>query len=198
MVDIDVVVDGIVALWDQVGVERSSLVGLGFGGSVALYLAIRHPERVDRVVACCCRARQPDDRRQFWRDRQAVARAHGLTGLARLTVERWLDPSFRAAQPEVGELLQAAFLRNSVEGYLAYVDAFADMDFTDLVGRLKAPTRLVAAEHDHGGGPVSDMRALTNALPGATLAVVAAVGHICNHEAPEEVIRLIEAHLTVV
>lgn len=40
----------IVDLLDAVGVERVSVVGNSFGGSMALALAIAHPERVDRLV----------------------------------------------------------------------------------------------------------------------------------------------------
>lgn len=115
---IDTVVDGIVELWDRIGILRSSAVGLGFGGSTALYLALRHPDRVTRVVACCCRARQPDDRRQFWRDRQALARANGLDELADITVHT-----------------------------------------------VAAPTLLVAAENDHGGGPVGAMERRRSRCP---------------------------------
>ncbi len=96
---IDDVADGVVALWDALGLRTSSVVGLGFGGSVALDVALRHPDRVERVVACCCRARQPDDRRGFWRGRQARAEAEGLGTLADDTVDRWLSPEFRASNP---------------------------------------------------------------------------------------------------
>ena len=40
----------IVDLLDALGLERVSVVGNSFGGSMALALAIHHPERVDRIV----------------------------------------------------------------------------------------------------------------------------------------------------
>ena len=42
--------DQIVALLDALGLERVHVVGNSFGGSMALALAIAHPERVDRLV----------------------------------------------------------------------------------------------------------------------------------------------------
>lgn len=42
--------DQVVAFLDAVGVERVSLIGNSFGGSMALALAISHPDRVDRIV----------------------------------------------------------------------------------------------------------------------------------------------------
>jgi len=40
----------IVGFLDAVGVERAHVIGNSFGGSMALALAIHHPERVDRLV----------------------------------------------------------------------------------------------------------------------------------------------------
>jgi 3-oxoadipate enol-lactonase len=192
---IESAVDGIVALWDSLGVERSSVVGLGFGGSTAMYLAIRYPERVERVVGCCCRPRQPHDRRQFWRDRQVFVRERGIEALADMTIERWLRPELRAARPEVAADLRAGILRTSVDGYCAFAAAFAEMDFEDRLGELVAPALLVAAEHDHGGGPVDAMQALCDALPNARLNVIDDCGHICTHEHPEQVAALLQGFL---
>jgi pimeloyl-ACP methyl ester carboxylesterase len=48
--DMDTWVDQAVGLLDTLGVERASVVGNSFGGALALRLAARHPDRVDRLV----------------------------------------------------------------------------------------------------------------------------------------------------
>ena len=77
--------------------------------------------------------------------------------------------------------------RTTVEGYCAYVNAFIEMDFSKQLGQLKAPVLLLAAEHDHGGGPVEDMQAMAGQLPNAQLNIIQGSGHICNFEAPDQV-----------
>ncbi|MEA5154203.1 alpha/beta hydrolase [Raineyella sp.] len=42
--------DQMIAFMDATGVEKASVVGNSFGGSMALALAIHHPERVDKVI----------------------------------------------------------------------------------------------------------------------------------------------------
>ena len=182
------VLAGVQALWNTLGIARTAVVGLGFGGSVALALALQQsPAHVERVVACCCRPRQPDDRREFWRQRREAAAKQGLARLADVTVDRWLSADFRAQHPDVDARLRAMMKRTSADGYQANVDAFIEMDFTDRLGDIALPTLLVAAEHDHGGGPVDDMRAMAARIPSARLEVVSGCGHIVNHEAPDVV-----------
>ena len=181
------IVDGVVALWDHLGIEQSSIVGLGFGGSLSLALGIHYPERVEQIVACCCRPRQPDDRHDFWRDRCAQAQANGLAHLGDITVDRWLSASFRSSHPKQDQQLRDMIKRTSVAGYCAYVNAFIEMDFSAQLAQLHKPVLLLAAEHDHGGGPVADMQAMAAQLPDAKLEIIYGSGHICNFEAPDQI-----------
>lgn len=189
------IVQGVIQLWDALGVTRSNVVGLGFGGSVGMAIGLDHPERVERLVAFCCRPRQPDDRRDFWRTRHEAARTQGLDSLSDATVDRWLSPEFRAAHPNVDTELRAMMKRTTLEGYQAYVGAFIDMDFEARLDALHVPTLLVAAQNDHGGGPVEAMRDMVARIPGAALEVIADSGHICNYEKPELVTDLLRGYL---
>ena len=45
--------DDAAALLDAVGWERVRVVGVSFGGMVALELALRHPHRVTKLALCC-------------------------------------------------------------------------------------------------------------------------------------------------
>ncbi len=190
------IVDGVIQLWDHLNIEKSAVIGLGFGGSVSLALGIQYPERISQIVACCCRSRQPDDRHDFWRDRCAKAQANGLDKLGDVTVDRWLSEEFRASHPEVDHLLRAMIKRTTVEGYCAYVNAFIEMDFTQKLPILNVPTLLLAAEHDHGGGPVEDMQKMAEQIPNARLEIIKNSGHICNFEAPEQVAEQLNYFLT--
>lgn len=45
--------EGVVQLLDALGIERAALVGHHTGGIIAVEVAARHPDRVDRVVLSC-------------------------------------------------------------------------------------------------------------------------------------------------
>jgi 2-hydroxy-6-oxo-octa-2,4-dienoate hydrolase len=48
--DVQVWADQVLGLLDALGLERASVVGNSFGGAIALRLAARHPDRVERLV----------------------------------------------------------------------------------------------------------------------------------------------------
>jgi 2-hydroxy-6-oxo-octa-2,4-dienoate hydrolase len=48
--DLQTWVDQVVGFLDALGIERASIVGNSFGGAIALSLASRHPDRVDKLV----------------------------------------------------------------------------------------------------------------------------------------------------
>lgn len=189
------IVDGVIHLWNHLGIERSHVVGLGFGGSVSLALALHYEDRVDKIVACCCRPRQPNDRHEFWRQRCAYAQQHGLDELGDITVDRWLSETFRHTYPDIDQQLRHMIQRTTVEGYCAYVNAFIEMDFSAQLEQISRPVLLLAAEHDHGGGPVADMQDMQKKLPNASLHIIQGSGHICNFEAPEQVTHYLKQFL---
>src|SRR5690348_4911293 len=77
----------LVALLDRAGIERASLCGLSIGGMISMWVAARHPERVERVVLCCTSALLGPP--EGWHQRAATVRAEGVEAIARSVLERW-------------------------------------------------------------------------------------------------------------
>ena len=50
---LDMLIGDIIGLWDGLGIERSSLVGIGLGGVVSLGLALAHPSRLEAREGRC-------------------------------------------------------------------------------------------------------------------------------------------------
>ncbi len=74
----DMLRSDLVGLWDHLGIERTHLVALGLGGAMILGAAAEHPERIDRLVPCCCRAKMVPDFAEMWQGLITQVKANGV------------------------------------------------------------------------------------------------------------------------
>ena len=182
---IPVLVDDLKTLLDSQQIERTSLVGLGLGGAIAQAFAIRHPERVERLVACCCRARMVPDFAAMWHKLRETVQHKGLETIVEPTVQRWFSEDFKAAHPEVLDKIRRMIRRTSLAGYLGVTNAFLGLDLEEDLGGITAPTLYVSGANDRLGGPPELMQGLAGKVRGARHVSVPDAAHIANIQNPE-------------
>jgi 3-oxoadipate enol-lactonase len=181
------------ALLDRLGVERASFVGISLGGMVALWLGAYAPERIDRLAPCFTSAHMsPPD---LWIERATIARREGMAAMTDSVVARWLTPGFAAAHPEVVERLRTIFEATDPEGYAGSAEAIAGMDQRADLGRIVAPTLVVAGAEDIAAPPEEHARPIAEAIPGARLAIIDGAPHLGSLERPDELTALLVGHL---
>ncbi|MBQ0902061.1 3-oxoadipate enol-lactonase [Micromonospora sp. U21] len=181
----------LLALMDDLRVSRAHHAGLSLGGMVAMWVAARAPERVDRLALLCTSPSLGPA--EMWRDRAATVRAAGLEVIADAVVARWFTPALAATRPEVVAAHRAMLTAIPATGYAACCEAIAAMDLRDDLPRIRAAT-LVVAGGDDPATPVRHGRAIVERIPGARLAVLEQAAHLANVEQPEQVSRLLSEH----
>ncbi|WP_328476384.1 alpha/beta hydrolase [Actinoplanes sp. NBC_00393] len=134
-IDITSMGDDIAALIDHLGLQRPDVVGFSLGGGVALQVAIRHPQKVGRVVAASTGIRRSATYAEILEQQGQV------TGAA---VE------FMKETP-MYELYQRVAPRP--EDFPRLLDKIGesmakDFDFTEEVRGLQVPTLIMAADAD--------------------------------------------------
>src|SRR4051812_17095651 len=99
---------------DGLGVAQAHVCGLSLGGMVALWLATRAPERLDRLILCCTAAElgPPGP----WDERAVLVRAQGTSALFETLLPRWL-PAGGAPAPEIVEGIREGLASCSGETY---------------------------------------------------------------------------------
>ena len=182
-------------LLDQQRIQRTSLVGLGLGGAIAQAFAIRHPQRLDKLVPCCCRAQMVPDFAAMWHKLRDTVRQNGLESIVEPTVQRWFSEDFKAAHPEVLDKVRAMIRRTSFEGYMGVTAAFLGLALEDRLHQIKAPALYVSGADDKLGGPPALMAGLAAKVPGARHVSVPKAAHIANIQNPEGFNRVLEEFL---
>ncbi|MEO3773012.1 3-oxoadipate enol-lactonase [Micromonospora sp. B9E7] len=177
---------------DDLDVPWVHYAGLSLGGMVGMWLAAHAPDRVRRMVLLCTSASLGPP--EQWHQRAATVRASGMPAIADAVVARWFTPAFATARPDVVADHRALLTATPPDGYAACCEAIAAMDLRPDLGRITAPT-LVVAGADDPATPVEHAREIVGGIPGARLAVVGAAAHLANVEQPEQVRRLLLEHL---
>lgn len=172
---------------DALGVERAHVLGVSMGGMIAQEMAIRWPERVDRLVVAMSFARPDPLRRAFLLFRR-WARLQGADlvqeGVANLP---WLVSPRVLNDPEQLERLMAvvgAMPLMAPEAYSLQVDAILEHDTLSRLHRVRAPTLVVSAAEDVLT-PVLLSQEIAAAIPGARLTVLPRGNHAVQIEDPE-------------
>ncbi len=161
------------ALLAHVGWERAPLLGISFGGMVAQEVAIRAPERVDRLVVACSSsggaggASAPlHEYADLPLDEQAAVRMEVL--------DRRHDAAWRASHPdEVAAFrirLERAAARDEEarRGGQLQLLARAEHDTYDRLHLIGAPTLVAGGRYD-GQAPPSNQEAIPNQIADSRL-----------------------------
>jgi 3-oxoadipate enol-lactonase len=173
------------------GINRAHLAGLSLGGMVALQLAATYPHLVDRLAVVCAAAYLPPA--QTWLDRAAAVRNGGMAAVADTVLGRWFTPAF--AESPAAHTVRADLLSTPVEGYAGCCEAIAAMDLRPLLSAIQAPTLVIAGAEDPAT-PVDHAVAIAAGVQGpARVEVVAGAAHLASVERPDEVSRILLAHL---
>lgn len=189
---IDDLADDVVALLDRLGVAHAHIVGLSLGGMTAMRLAVRNPERVDRLVLLCTGAQLTPS--SAWNDRAATVRAQGSGAVAEAVVQRWFTPAYLAGNPGSRRDHETMVAATSAEGYAGCCEAIAVMDQRDDLAMITAPTLAIAGADDPATPPPT-LAEIAEGVTDGRLLVVAQSAHLANAEQPEIITPAVIEHL---
>ncbi len=175
--------DDVVAVWDAVDADTSSVVGLSLGGMTALSLGLDHSDRVDRVVAADCRADAPPFFVDMWEARRQLLADGGIGAVADATLPTWLTAATREADPDLAGRVRAMIEATAPGGYRAATVALQGLDLKRRLPKLGRPTLFLCGAED-GAHPAA-MVEMAQATPGARYVELPEAAHISNLERPD-------------
>jgi len=179
------------------GIDRCCVVGYSMGGRIALGLAVRAPDRVERLLLesaspgideATARARR--------RDEDEALAANIANGDFTEFIDRWMQlPLFRSPMRRPVEQLDDSRrlrLRNRPAAIAASLRALGtgtQPSYWSALPQLDLPVSLITGEHDHKFCEIAErMSAL---LPRFTRQVIAGAGHTTHLDCPEQFARAV-------
>lgn len=133
--DVTLMADDVAALIDHLGLEKPDVVGYSLGGGVALQVAIRHPEKVGRLVSASANIRRSAIYPEMLQQQGQVSGA-----AAEFMKDTPMYELYQRVAPRPEDFPR---LLDKIGAAMA-----KDFDFTEEVRGLRVPTLVVAADAD--------------------------------------------------
>ena len=171
------------AVKDGAGGGEAIVLGNGYGGFVALQMAIRHPGIAGRLILADCGAAFPEQGRQAFRNMAAASKAKGLSAITDVAMRRLFAPEFQAQHPDLMRDRREAFLRSDPAVIEAACAALAELDLRPELRKVKIPVLVLVGEHDEATPPPMS-RELAAGLPDARLRIIPGCAHVPQLQSP--------------
>jgi 3-oxoadipate enol-lactonase / 4-carboxymuconolactone decarboxylase len=189
-----------IAALDAHQISRAAVVGHSFGGAVAAWLAVHHPERLTALILA---APSANGRAMYALDRVLASRSAGGAAVAGAGAALSLPPLRRAiaARADLDELYLRGLARmltrpSSWEAFVIEQRALLDgiPQLEPQLHRISTPTVIVAGAADRIV-PTAAAELLAQQIPGAELVMLRRAGHLLPHRYGETLAGIITARV---
>jgi 3-oxoadipate enol-lactonase len=163
--------DDAAGLLDAMDWDSSLVLGVSFGGMVAQELAIRHPERVRRLVLACTSTGGAGGASYPLHELVGLEAETSLDKRLPLLDTRW-DAAWRSDNPEMVAMIAEGFRLadgGPGDGPLKQLEARRHHDTSERLAQIGCPTLVCGGRYD-GLAPPSNSEFLATTIPGAQLA----------------------------
>lgn len=174
--------------------ERPILLGNGYGGFVALMVAIRHPDLAERLVLADCGAMFSPAGRAAFVGMSAAAEKAGLAAVADTAMRRLFAPEYQALHPELIAARRERFLAVEPRTFHAACAALATLDLRAHLTSVRLPVLVLVGEMDEATPPPMSHE-LAAGLPDARLVVLPGCAHVPQLQAPKLFLSTIAAFI---
>lgn len=191
----EIQVDLVKTLIDHLALESVSIVGISYGGEIALQLAIKYPQNINRLVLFNTAAYTSPWLKDIGRGWIAAGRTRDGLAYYQTTIPIIYSPLYYQSQIE--------WMKNREK---VLIPIFSNPDFLDAMERLtlssesydcrdklktiKAKTLIISAEEDYLT-PVADQEYLYHNIPNCEWIKIPKAGHASMYEKPMLFVTLV-------
>ncbi|HEU4902072.1 MAG TPA: alpha/beta fold hydrolase, partial [Flavisolibacter sp.] len=186
--DLNNFADDAIALLAALQINKCIPVGLSVGGMIAQLLAVRFPEKIERLVLCD--TRHVIGNPQIWNERIATVKEKGLSAISDGVMQRWFSETFRRENAVKFSGYKNMLERTPPVGYIKTCEAIRDADLTEIAKQIKHQTLCIAGSEDKSTTP-DEVKALADLIEGSSFEIIDGSGHIPCVDNPEKLSNLI-------
>ncbi|HEY6635449.1 MAG TPA: alpha/beta hydrolase [Acidimicrobiia bacterium] len=174
--------------------ETATVIGNGLGSFVALGLAIRRPDLVDRLVLVGAGATFPVDARPVFSNMIGMVESGGIGAVTPVALRRIFTEPYLETHPEAAEERAGVLAETDPAAFVTACKALGVVDFTGTAATVAAPTLIVVGEADQATTPAM-AAGLQAIIPDSRMVILPGIAHAPQLQDPEGFIEVITSFL---
>jgi 3-oxoadipate enol-lactonase len=193
--DIESYADRIAAVLETLKLSKETAVlGNGFGGFIAVMLAVRHGERFGKLIAAPALAGFPEAAKAPFHRMAGLVSSQGMGAVLDAAIQRMLPAAFIVKNPEIVAQRKRALAAADPACFATACLALANLDLSGVVKEIKNPTLVMVGSED-ATTPPALARELAEKIPGGKFRELRGCGHCPQIEEPDGFIAAVEGFL---
>ncbi len=180
------------SLMDELGIESAHIVGKSMGGMIGQWLAINHPEKVQKLVMGCSSASRDEVGNEILRMGREIATNSGPKAVWLMSL--YLGYTREYIEENLGTIKNAMKTvpddPEALKGYLGQSFAVEGHNTVSKLPQIESPTLVMLGETDLIASPKRSQQ-LSELIPNSQLKIFPKVGHGFWRERQREVDDLV-------
>ena len=182
-------------LLDMLPYEKYTIMGISYGGEVAIQYAVKRPDRVRSLILANTCMRTSDWLRKIGDGWNAVAKtgvgeAYYLTTIPVIYSTEFYEREAAWMDRREGTLIPYFSRPDVLESLIRLTDSSRDYDYTDRVSEISCPTLIISCSED-GLVPPTEQIMLHQKIKGSHYVTINGSGHASMYEDPASFTALV-------
>ncbi|WP_397543349.1 alpha/beta fold hydrolase [Roseovarius salis] len=176
----------LVALMDELGLDRAALAGFSLGGMINRRVAMDDPGRVSALAILNSPHEREEEQQKLVEQRARDTGAGGPAATIDTTLARWFTERFRHDHPETVQQVRDTVLANETGCYAAHRQVLAE-GVTELIRPdppITKPALVMTCQNDSGSTPAMSW-AIAKEIGEADVVIVPELQHLGLIERPD-------------
>jgi pimeloyl-ACP methyl ester carboxylesterase len=195
----DIQVDVVKAVLDEINYERAHVLGISYGGEIAIQFAIKYPERVNKLLLFNTTAYTNPWLHDIGRGWVLAARHHQGELFYNVSIPIIYSPAFyiksydwiKSRKSFLYNLFDASYL----DGMIRLIESAQEYDVREQLSQIQAPTLVVSSDSDFVT-PAVEQVFIHKEIAGSTYEMIEDSGHASMYEQPTVFTKLIQRFLS--